>query len=61
MSDVERVKQWLKTTWKLTVPEDWLSACVDWISSEHQVSRFKKLNLLQIENDFRIENRFKIK
>ncbi|KAL5457565.1 hypothetical protein EMCRGX_G034836 [Ephydatia muelleri] len=27
-------KGWLRTTWNVSVQEDWLSACIDWIRSE---------------------------
>ena len=33
------IKNWLQSTWKLTVPEDWLTACVNWINTEHEVSQ----------------------
>ena len=35
--DVRRIASWLNTNWRVTVPDDWIEACLEWIQEETQV------------------------
>ena len=37
MNLTEQTKEWLSSN-HITVPDDWLQACVEWIQEENQVS-----------------------
>ncbi len=34
----EQISRWLRNRWHIQAPQDWLTACVDWIHSENTVS-----------------------
>ncbi len=37
VSELEEVCLWLRSTWHVVVPDDWLEACLQWIHEENQV------------------------
>ena len=40
VAEAERVKTWLSNHVRISVPNDWLEACIDWIHSENDVIFF---------------------
>ena len=36
--ETDEVRNWLRDTWSVTVPADWLHACIEWIRTENEVS-----------------------
>ena len=38
--DFPRVLRWLQENKRISVPDDWLEACIEWVFSENEVSKF---------------------
>jgi len=38
VQEAENVRHWLMSNRKISVPDDWLEACIEWIHSESEVT-----------------------
>jgi len=38
VQEAQNVRQWLISNRKISVPDDWLEACIEWIHSESEVT-----------------------
>ena len=50
MNLIHKTKTWLLDN-NILVPDDWVTACVEWIQEEHQVP-YINVSVLMFENDF---------
>jgi len=37
VQEAQRVRHWLMSNRNISVPDDWLEACIEWIHSESEV------------------------
>ena len=40
VNEEEHVRQWLLQRHRITAPQEWLQACIEWIHEENQVPIF---------------------
>ena len=64
LSSVPAAGAWLKSR-NILVPEDWLDACVDWITEENQVFNIVELTtcsskILRMKVQYGLDSDFKV-
>ena len=38
VKEAQKVRHWLISSRKISVPDDWLEACIEWVHSENEVT-----------------------
>jgi len=38
VQEAQKVRHWLISSRKISVPDDWLEACIEWVHSENEVT-----------------------
>ena len=47
VQEAQNVRHWLMSNYKISVPGDWLEACIEWIHSESEVTEITDAGILQ--------------